>query len=155
VNKFLDVTPLAVTPLTPIHVGCGDEFEPTNYVIDNGQLYHFEPSRLSLGKEDRRLLMLSTSKRGDDAIREVQRFFYAKRQQCRQAGRLEVPVAAGVAERYEDRVGQVAQRESGGRVIINLLAIERTAHHPHTGRPYLPGSSLKRRDAHSMAQSTR
>ena len=82
-------------------------------------------------------------KRGDDAIREVQRFFYAMRQECRQAGRLEVPVAAGVAERYEDRVGQVAQRESGGRVIINLLAIERTAHHPHTGRPYLPGSSLK------------
>ena len=142
-NKFLDVTPLAVTPLTPIHVGCGDEFEPTNYIIDNGRLYHFEPTRLSLGKEDRRLLMQSVSKRGDDAIREVQRFFYAKRQQCRQAGRLEVPVAAGVAERYEDRVGQVAQHESGGRVIINLLAIERTAHHPHTGRPYLPGSSLK------------
>jgi CRISPR-associated protein Csm5 len=33
-NRFLDVIPLALTPLTPIHIGCGEDFEPTNYVID-------------------------------------------------------------------------------------------------------------------------
>jgi CRISPR-associated protein Csm5 len=142
-NRFLDVVPLALTPLTPIHIGCGEDFEPTNYVIDDGKLYHFEPSRLSLGQSDRKLLMQAVGKRGDDAIREMQRFFHDRRAQCRQAARLAVPIASGVAERYGARVGQVAQRETRGRAVVNQLEIERTAHHLHTGVPYLPGSGLK------------
>jgi CRISPR-associated protein Csm5 len=142
-NKFLDVVPLVLTPLTPIHVGCGEDFEPTNYVIDDHVLYHFQPDRLALSEEDRRLLIRSVNRRGDEAIREIQRFFHQRRQQCRQVGRLKVGVAAGVAERYQGRVGQVAHREDDRSAVVNLLEIERTAHHPHTGMAYLPGSSLK------------
>jgi CRISPR-associated protein Csm5 len=142
-NRFLDVVPLVLTPLTPIHIGCGEDFEPTNYVIDDGKLYHFEPTRLSLTQSDRKLLMQTVSKRGDDAIRDLQRFFHDRRSQCQQASRLAVPIAGGVAEQYETHVGQVAQREAGGGRVINQLEIERTAHHLHTGVPYLPGSGLK------------
>ena len=142
-NRFVEVVPLALTPLTPIHIGCGEDFEPTNYVIDGGILYHFEPTRLTLTTADRRRLVECANEKADDAIRAVQRFFHAKREECRQASRLAVPVAAGVAEWYERRVGQVAQREAGGRTVSSQLEIERTAHHPHTGKPYLPGSSLK------------
>jgi CRISPR-associated protein Csm5 len=142
-NRFLDVVPLVLTPLTPIHIGCGEDFEPTNYVIDDGQLHHFEPARLSLTQSDRKLLMQTVNKRGDDAIRELQRFFHDRRSQCRLASRRAVPIARGVAERYAARVGQVAQRETGGRTVVNQLEIERTAHHLHTGVPYLPGSGLK------------
>jgi CRISPR-associated protein Csm5 len=142
-NRFLDVVPLVLTPLTPIHIGCGEDFEPTNYVVDDRQLYHFEPARLPLTQSDRRLLMQTVNRRGDDAIRELQRFFHDRRSQCRQASRLAIPIARGVAERYAARVGQVAQRETGGRTVVNQLEIERTAHHPHTGVPYLPGSGLK------------
>jgi CRISPR-associated protein Csm5 len=142
-NRFVDVVPLAMTPLTPIHIGCGEDFEPTNYVIDGGVLYHFEPSRLALAPADRRRLADCANERADAAIRAIQRFFHAKRAECREASRLAVPVAAGVAEWYEDRVGHVSQRESRGRTVSNQLEIERTAHHPHTGTPYLPGSSLK------------
>jgi CRISPR-associated protein Csm5 len=142
-NRFVEVVPLALTPLTPIHIGCGEDFEPTNYVIDGGVLYQFEPTRLTLTTADRRRLVECANERADDAIRAVQRFFHAKRNECRQASRLAVPVASGVAEWYERRVGQVAQREAGGRTVSSQLEIERTAHHPHTGRPYLPGSSLK------------
>jgi CRISPR-associated protein Csm5 len=142
-NRFLDVVPLALTPLTPTHIGCGEDFEPTNYVIDDHVLYHFQPDRLALSEEDRRLLIRSVNRRGDEAIREIQRFFHQRRQQCRQVGRLKVGVAAGVAERYQARVGQVAQREDERGAVVNRLEIERTAHHPHTGVAYLPGSSLK------------
>jgi CRISPR-associated protein Csm5 len=141
-NRFIDVVPLALTPLTPIHVGCGIDFEPTNYIIDNGVLYHFEPSNLDLEQTDRVRLLQAIRKTGVDAILEVQKFFHQRSGQCRQANRLAVPVAAGVIERYE-KVGKVSQRDADGRKTINQLAIERTTHHPHTGKPYLPGSSLK------------
>jgi CRISPR-associated protein Csm5 len=142
-NKFLDIVPLALTPLTPIHIGCGEDFEPTNYVIDGGILYAFEPTQLSLTADDRKLLIQSVGRHGDEAIREVQRFFHDRIRACRQASRITVPVATGIAEWYEDRVGQVAQREADGRTVSNLLGIERTAHHPYTGRAYIPGSSIK------------
>src|SRR6476619_520839 len=56
-NRFVEVVPLALTPLTPIHIGCGEDFEPTNYVIDGGVLYQFEPTRLTLTAADRRRLV--------------------------------------------------------------------------------------------------
>ena len=49
-NRFTEIVPLALTPLTPIHIGCGEDFEPTNYVIDGGILYHFEPTGSSIGR---------------------------------------------------------------------------------------------------------
>ncbi|MCS6945110.1 MAG: RAMP superfamily CRISPR-associated protein [Sutterellaceae bacterium] len=141
--RFIETVPLVLTPLTPIHIGCGEDFEPTNYVIDSGVLYEFDPARLALTANERSELLRAVSQPGDKAIRAVQSFFFEKRRRCIEASRLKVPVAAGVDEWYRGRVGQVAQRESGGRTISNQLEIERTAHHPHTGRPYLPASSIK------------
>jgi CRISPR-associated protein Csm5 len=142
-NRFLDAIPIALTPLTPVHVGCGEDFEPTNYVIDGGVLYHFEPTQLSLTTADRALLIEGANQRADAAIRAVQRFFHERHAVCRQVSRLSVPVAAGVSRWYEERVGHVAQRDARGRTVSNQLEIERTAHHPYSGTPYLPGSSLK------------
>ena len=47
-NAFLSAHTLALTPLSPIHIGCGEDFEPTNYVIEDGLLYGFDPSRATL-----------------------------------------------------------------------------------------------------------
>ena len=47
-SPFLSNHRLHLTPLAPIHIGCGEDFEPTNYVIDDGLLYGFEPSRAAL-----------------------------------------------------------------------------------------------------------
>ncbi len=33
---------LKLTALTPIHIGTGESYEPTNYVIDGGFLYEFD-----------------------------------------------------------------------------------------------------------------
>ncbi|MDR1647237.1 MAG: hypothetical protein LBR88_04265, partial [Zoogloeaceae bacterium] len=48
--KFLSRHMVALTPLSPIHIGCGEDFEPTNYVIDAEQklLYGFDPSQAVL-----------------------------------------------------------------------------------------------------------
>ena len=31
-----------ITPLSPIHVGTGESYEPTNYVIEDGVLHEFD-----------------------------------------------------------------------------------------------------------------
>jgi CRISPR-associated protein Csm5 len=143
VNRFSEIIPLALTPLTPIHIGCGEDFEPTNYVIDEGVLYPFEPTALPLNEDDCRLLMQSANRPGLHAILAVQQFFHDRRGECRAASPRAIPVSAGVADWYEGRIGRVVQREEGGRGVGNELGIERTAHHPYTGKPYLPGSSIK------------
>lgn len=142
-TRFIETVPVALTPLTPIHVGCGEDFEPTNYVIDGGVLYQFDPARIQFSPAECADLLRAVSRPGDEAIRAVQLFFYRVRHKCIEASRLKVPVAEGVDKWYRSRVGKVAQYESGGRTVSNQLEIERTAHHPHTGRPYLPGSSIK------------
>jgi CRISPR-associated protein Csm5 len=142
-TRFIHTHALALTPLTPIHIGCGEDFEPTNYVIKDGVLYHFDPARLALSPSERNSLSEAANLQGDRAIRAVQSFFHKKRDACAKASTFSLPVASGVSTWYENRVGSVVQRERDGRTVSNQLGIERTAHHPHSGRPYIPGSSLK------------
>ena len=141
-TRFFETIPLRLTPLTPIHIGCGLDFEPTNYVIDDGALFHFDPSRVVLEARERRELIDSVNA-GSAALLRVQRFFHERRERFTAVASQVIPVAAGVAAQHAGRIGQVAQRESDGRQVNNLLQIERTAHHPHTGVAFLPGSSLK------------
>ena len=47
-KEFMQTHKVYLTPISPIHIGCGEDFEPTNYVIDANVLYHFEPSQLNL-----------------------------------------------------------------------------------------------------------
>lgn len=134
---------LLLTPLVPVHVGCGEDFDPTGYVIEEDLLYHFDAATLGLDAADRRTLLGCANRPGAEAILAVQRFFGERSALCRAAARLVVPVVPGVAEQYRARVGQAAQREATGTRVANRLEIERTMHHPHTGVAYLPGSSLK------------
>ena len=44
--NFLDTYDLVISTLSPVHVGCGEDYEPTNYVIDDDTLHAFDPSKL-------------------------------------------------------------------------------------------------------------
>lgn len=134
---------LAVTPLSPVHVGCGEDFVPTGYVMQDGWLYAFDPAAIPLTDDDRQDLLARANRPGADAILAVQRFFAERARLCMATARLAIPVAPAVQREYEDRVGRTAAVQGGGKTIVNQLSIERTAHHPHTGVPYLPGSSIK------------
>lgn len=142
-TKTFDTIPIRVTPLTPVHIGCGMDFDPTNYVIEGGLLYHFDPSMAALAEADRAALRNALKGSGPDMLLRVQKFFHERRSTFAGVASHCVPVAVGVAGQYEARIGHTAQRENDGARVVNQLEIERTAHHPHTGTPYLPGSSLK------------
>lgn len=140
-----ETVPVHLTPLTPIHIGCGEDFVPTSYVIEDKVLYAFNAAQVPLAPADRQALIAAIRRPGADGVVAVQRFFSERMEDCKGAAYLAIPVAQGVAQEYVERVGRIAQRSSGDRKdkTLNRLFIERTAHHPHTGIPYLPGSSLK------------
>ena len=137
---------LAITPLSPVHMGTDADYEPTGYVIEDGTLYEFDSlAALSvLSEPDRkRLDAILNGRPNQDMLLQVQSFFYHNRERLIAASRHQVQVNPSVVAFYNERIGRVSQHENGGRRVQNKLEIERTAWNPVTGQAILPGSGLK------------
>ena len=144
--KFLQEHHLKITTLTPVHIGCGEDYTPTDYVIDDETLFAFDSPIVSdaLPKNvHQRLMQLVSGSRQDDVLKQIQGLFYEHREPLMARASHYLPVASGVAELYEQRIGQTAQQEGKGRRVINQLEIERTFYNPVSQMPVIPGSSLK------------
>lgn len=139
-NTFLKTYRLALTPLSPIHIGCGEDFEPTNYVIDEGVLYGFDPSRAVLNDLQRSKLMDVASK---TSLLAIQQFFKDNAKDFKAQADVLIPVSAGVADAYERNVGRAANVEASGNQVFNRLFIERSMYTGQQSQPYIPGSSFK------------
>ncbi|MFI3157767.1 MAG: RAMP superfamily CRISPR-associated protein [Methylococcaceae bacterium] len=145
-TNFLDHYTLKYTPLSPVHIGTGDSYEPTNYVIDEGTLYEFDTggALVALNDSDKNeLVKVVNGKPNTDMLKAVQKFFYIRREALKPWAINTIPVLDGVARLYASRVGQTANREGDGSQIINKLEIDRTAYNPITRQPILYGSSIK------------
>lgn len=129
---------LAVTPLSPVHMGTGSDYEPTGYVIDEGALFEFDAIAAleALPAAERtKLDRILSGNPADEMLREVQGFFFANRERLIPWSRRQVRVNPSVEAFYKERVGKGKAQ--------NKLEIERTAWNPVTGKPILPGSGLK------------
>lgn len=139
---------LHITPLSPVHIGTGESYEPTHYVIEDEALHEFDTgtAMAALLAQDRaELLKIASGKPNADMLKDLQRFFYEeRRRKTLQACAINsIPVLPGIAELYDKRVGKTANREGDGKQVINRLEIDRAAYNPITRKPVLLGSSLK------------
>jgi CRISPR-associated protein Csm5 len=147
-THFLHHYTLKYTPLSPLHIGADESYEPGNYVIDDeeGALYSFD-SRAALAgltESDRRqLLAIVNGKPDDQMLTNVQAFFHQHRETLLAYAKLPVPTASGIRSLYEKRIGRTAQHEGHGKRVINKLEIDRTFYNPVDGTPLIPGSSIK------------
>lgn len=145
--KTHDCYRLHLTPLSPLHIGSGESYEPTNYVIDaEAVLHEFDTGGVmaALGDAERRqLLSIASSRPSADMIKNLQRFFHEQQSRLTDEAVNRIPVLPGIAALYASRVGQTAQREHDGQERINRLEIDRCAYHPGTRKPVLYGTSLK------------
>lgn len=139
-NTFLKTHRLALTPLSPIHIGCGEDFEPTNYVIEDGVLYGFDPSRAQLGDAQRARLAAAANRA---SLLEIQRFFRENASTFKAQADVMMPVSPGVAAKYENDVGRPVNVEANGNRVFNQFFIERGSYTGPLGQPYIPGSSFK------------
>lgn len=144
--KFLESCRLLISTLSPVHVGCGEDYDPTNYVIENHTLHEFDPSAAQqvLTIQDRQsLLQIVRNPNNRRMLQEVQAFFYQRRQALMTVAKRRVSAVPKLVEFYQSRVGQTVQTEGDGSQLINKLAIGRTFFNPISGAPILLGSSLK------------
>ena len=139
-KQFMQTHKVYLTPLSPIHIGCGEDFEPTNYVIDGSTLFNFEPSQLVLNEREKTELVNAINRLD---LLAIQRFFLNQKDKAIACSYHFADVSEGLAQDYKNRVGKVAQRESDGNKVINNLSIERTAFLPVQHLPYIPGSGFK------------
>ncbi|MDI6750261.1 MAG: type III-A CRISPR-associated RAMP protein Csm5 [Rhodocyclaceae bacterium] len=141
--NFLETHELVISTLSPVHIGCGEDYEPTNYVIEGESLYAFDPALLLARLESRQRDELMRALDDRNPVLAAQRFFYRHRETAVAIASHSAPVVPAAARFYAARIGQVANREAGGAQVINKLEIARTAFDPTSGLPILPGSSLK------------
>ena len=144
--KAFDSFRFWITPLSPLHIGTGESYQPTNYVIEDGTLYEFDTGSVmgALTAKDReRLLAIANSRPDTEMLKALQKFFFERRETLLPWAVHRIPVLHGVARFYGDRVGQTANLEESGKQVINRLEIDRTGFNPATCRPVLFGSSVK------------
>ena len=117
-NKFMQNYQLVITPLSPIHLGTGDDFLPTNYVIDNGLLYEFDPASAKLSGDEKR--KLTTICNGSD-IQKIYNFFKENKKIFKECAYHKV----GISNLYNNK------------------EIARCAYHPFDHLPIIPATAFK------------
>ncbi len=147
-SDFLQHYTLQFTPLSPIHMGSDESYEPGNYVIDteSGALYGFDTQAALSGltaTDRNQLLGLLNRPPDDQMLTDVQAFFHNHRDKLIAYARSPIPTASGVKQLYEKRIGKTAQHEGRGRRVIHKLEIDRTFYNPIDNLPILPGSGIK------------
>lgn len=128
--------------MSPVHIGCGDVYEPTGFVIDEKKkkLIEFDPMDFikSLSREDKQRFTAICMQGSISAIVNIYKFVSG-----RQIVGREVEIASDLSEHYK----KVRNLPSGNERIIrqelNQFAIGRTAYNPYSGLLYIPGSSIK------------
>ena len=142
-RPFLHNHQLTISTLSPVHIGCGEDYEPTNYVMRDGCLYHFDLVSAVDTFAEQELHELDRISSERDPLLRLQSFIAERADSLAGVAHTLRPVAAALYEKYSKVVGRAANVEQGGKKIVNTLEIARTAFNSHNREPIIPGSSLK------------
>ena len=141
---------LKLTAITPIHIGTGEDYEPTNFIIDSGYLYEFDEQEFFEKLDDKRkkeFLKAVESEKVDDSLFEIHRIIKNNKKKAIESAISKVQVSKGIERDYNNKVGRVVQIEGGRRVrknkIFNRFKIARTLRLSNGKRVYIPASSIK------------
>jgi CRISPR-associated protein Csm5 len=122
---------------SPVHIGCSDVYEPTNFVIDGNKLTFFNSFDFitALSNEDK-VKFSSICTNGN--ILEIYKFIRLKYN--RNINHQEVDISLELVEHYK-KIQSMSTFDK--KAVINNFIINRTAYNPQNNIPYIPGSSLK------------
>ncbi len=140
---------LKLTALTPIHIGTGESYDPTNFIVDEGYLYEFDEVKFFklLPQKDKEIFIKATEKSSYDSLFEIHKFVKTHKEIAKKAYTHKVQVSKGIQNDYERKIGKVVQIEGGRKInkrrVFNNFEIEKTARLANDKKVYIPGSSLK------------
>lgn len=135
-SAFLEHRKAFLTPLSPLHLGSGQDFEPTNFVVDEKaeRLYGFDPIRVPLIPAERK--ELAGAARAASAFSAIQRFYAKHLDKYRNASSAVVPIDRSA-------IGNVRKLLDGSHVNDNRIPCTSSVLIGGSRLPYVPGSSLK------------
>jgi CRISPR-associated protein Csm5 len=125
---------LKITALSPIHIGTGEAYDPTNYVIDKNVFYVFNEVLFYKGLST--LDKNSFNNKLNDYMQIID-FYKTHRESAIGIAHFECEVSAEVQNAYNK------QNNKDGTKNKNLLEIQTTFKNPNTHRAIIPGSSIK------------
>ena len=131
----LKESPLYMTLLSPVHIGCGEAFDPTCFVVDGseGVLYHFNPSTVRFTPE-----MMEEFDKKDlySSYVRICSFYKKYLDYFRDRSDYDVDMDEGCLKQFEEMLSSKGER----RWDCERLMTERV-----DGRQiaYIPGSSVK------------
>jgi len=140
---------LKLTALTPLHIGTGEDYEPTNFVINNGYLYEFDEYTFfeKLDDVQKQRFLKAVETKGAESLFEIHRVIKQNKKQAIESATSKVQVTKGLERDYENKVGKAVQNEGGRRVqptkVFNRFQIAKTIRGANTKKVYIPGSSIK------------
>lgn len=126
--------------ITPVHIGCGDVYEPTSFYVDktNNKLICFDPFDFigALLPRERSRFLEICQKGTVESIFDMYSFIDSV--VCRPLKqKREVMVSKGFIDNFKNVLGSRDITE------LNNFQISRTSFLPHDNLPYVPGSALK------------
>lgn len=128
--------------MSPVHIGCDDVYEPTDFVIDEkkGRLIEFEPLEFikTLSPADRQSFSNICSRGNIASIVEILKFLSNK-----QINGREVEIAEDLTEHYKRVRSLPINDEKKLKQELNNFIISRTAYSANNSQPFIPGSSVK------------
>ena len=129
---------IALTPLSPLHIGCGEVYEPTNYVVDRAKslLYAFDPTSIKIS-DSARSEMRKAAFTGK--FEEMLSFFSRHLEDFRPWASAILPMDAGSLSGYLKMLNPKGNQKG------TEFAIERTTYRQllQGSCAYIPGSGLK------------
>lgn len=125
---------ISLTPLSPLHIGCGEDYEPTNYVIQRNVLYSFDPAVVPIDSALRQEFLCAVR---SGSIPSVVKFFQRNAETFRVFAEKALPICSQCVKTYH-----LMAEKGEGR---NQNKIARTTYCATNDGDayYLPGSALK------------
>jgi len=139
---------LKLTAISPLHIGTGEDYEPTNFVVDDGYLYEFDErefyKRLPQTMKDK--FNQIVTKNRPDSLFQIHSLVKNNFKVAQEASRLKVPVTKGIQYDYDAKIGRMVQSEGkkgNTTKVFNRFQIAKTIRLTNSGKVYIPGSSIK------------
>ena len=141
---------IKMTALTPIHIGTGESFDPTNFVIDDGYLYEFDEIEFfkNLDLQQKEEFLKAVEQKREESLFQIHRVIKQNKEIAKKNAKHKTKVSSGIQNDYDRKIGQAVQIEGGRKIdkrkIFNQFEIEKTARQANKNHIlYLPGSSIK------------
>ncbi|MBF0152729.1 MAG: type III-A CRISPR-associated RAMP protein Csm5 [Magnetococcales bacterium] len=131
-EPFLRNYRLVISTLSPIHIGCGEDYEPTHYVVKENSLYpllDLAATGAFANHEGRQKLERAVA--GKDSLVNLQKLYGQE---------TDLPFTA---DRYVPMTNAAAARHKNWITGKGQCVIERTIYDPISQNPILPGTSIK------------